>query len=146
MRRGIMVLRRLVPVVLVCACALALGGSAHAGTQLTPIDGDVADAAPLFQTSLTPDDNHAKVLVARAEDAAAGRLDAAGTCDLQPAGGGDATLYACRLPAPLPPGTYAWTLQTDYLFCDGDAGQYCDWTARQAGPAPLTVAAGPAPA
>jgi hypothetical protein len=146
MQEGIMALRRLVLVVLVCACALALGRSASAGTQLRPVDGDVAGLTPLFEASLTADDNHPKVLVARAEDAAAGRLDAAGSCDLQPAGGGDASRYACRLPAPLPPGSYAWTLQTDYLFCDGDAGQYCDWTPRQAGPAPFTVSATTAPA
>src|SRR4051812_26023305 len=132
-----MVLRRLVLIALCSACALALGSSARAGTQVGPVDGDLAGSAPLFQASLTPDDNHAKVLVARSEDAAAGRLDAAGSCDLQPAGGSDASLYACRLPAPLAPGSYTWTLQTDYLFCDGDAGQYCDWTPRQAGPAPF---------
>jgi hypothetical protein len=137
-------LRRLSLIALACALALAFGSSARAGTQLAPGEGDTTDGAPVFVASLTSSDNHPKVLVARAEDADAGRYDSVGTCDLQPVGNGQ---YGCRLAAPLAPGDYAWTLQTDYLFCDGDAGQYCNyWAPRLAGPTGFTVAAPPAPA
>lgn len=126
------------------ALSLVVAPAALAGELAAPADdATVATAAPLFLVGLADGEVHARVDVASDE----AMHDPVGSC--VPVSGPEGT--GCRLAVPLAAGDYYWQLSADTAICDGDAGQYCSFVTRLAGPALLHVAAAvesvpPAPA
>lgn len=130
---------RVVALLLALAACALLPSAAAGASPLAPAEGDATGSSPLFALALLEGEVHARVDVAT-DPAMSAVVGSCAPAELPSGGSG------CRLAQPLADGVYYWRAAVDTAFCDGDAGQFCEWQTTTVGPTAFTVATAPPPA